>query len=78
MMTPQQRVTRRRFLGTTAATAGAMLMPGPRRLDANQIVTPSSFASTDHFWYRPQPEGPYIDSQRDNRAFGFGDGTPLP
>ncbi|MBD3183109.1 hypothetical protein GF312_12515 [Candidatus Poribacteria bacterium] len=30
--------------------------------------------STDHFWYY-QPSGiPYIDSQRDNRAFGFGDG----
>ena len=31
--------------------------------------------STDHFWYRPQPEGPYIDSQRNNKAFGFADGT---
>lgn len=31
--------------------------------------------STDHFWYRPQPEGPYIDSQRANKAFGFTDGT---
>ena len=27
--------------------------------------------STDHFWYRMQPEGPYIDSQRENKAFGF-------
>ena len=34
----------------------------------------ASFA-TDHFWYRPQPEGPYIDSQRNNKAFGFADGT---
>ena len=31
--------------------------------------------STNHFWYRPQPEGPYIDSQRNNKAFGFADGT---
>jgi len=31
--------------------------------------------STDHFWYR-QPSGdPYIDSQRDNKAFGYADGT---
>ena len=31
--------------------------------------------STDHFWYR-QPSGfPYIESQRDNKAFGFADGT---
>ena len=31
-------------------------------------------ASTEHFWYRLQPEGPYIDTQRDNKAFGFKDG----
>ena len=30
--------------------------------------------STGHFWYRLQPEGPYIDSQRDNKAFGHADG----
>jgi len=29
--------------------------------------------STEHFWYHLQPEGPYIDSQRDNKAFGFSD-----
>ena len=32
-------------------------------------------SSTDHFWYRLQPPGPYIDSQRDNKAFGHSDGT---
>ncbi len=74
-MTPQQRVTRRRFLGATAATAGAMLMPAAPRLDASPIVHPSDLPSTDHFWYRLQPAGPYIDSQRDNKAFGFADGT---
>ena len=26
--------------------------------------------STDHFWYRPQLLGPYIDSQRGSKAFG--------
>ena len=30
--------------------------------------------TTDHFWYRVQKDGPYIDSQRDNKAFGRGDG----
>ncbi|MDX9980874.1 MAG: hypothetical protein RBU25_12690 [Lentisphaeria bacterium] len=29
---------------------------------------------TDHFWYRSQPEGPYIDSQRDHKAFGHAGG----
>jgi hypothetical protein len=68
-------MARRRFLAATAVTAGGMLMPGARWLGANQIVTPSDLASTGHFWYRPQPAGPYIDSQRDNKAFGFTDRT---
>jgi hypothetical protein len=75
MMTPQHRVTRRRVLGATAATVGGMLMPGARSLGADPIVTPSDFPSTDHFWYRLQPAGPYIDSQRNNKAFGHTDGT---
>ena len=72
-MKPQQRITRRRFLGATAATAGGMIMVGARKLGAN----PSDFPSNDHFWYRPQPAGPYIDSQRDNKAFGHADGQVL-
>jgi hypothetical protein len=75
MMTPQRQVTRRRFLGAAAVAAGGLLTPGPRRLAADPIPVPSDVASTDHFWYRPQPAGPYIDSQRDNRAFGFSEGT---
>ncbi len=31
-------------------------------------------ASTEHFWYRVGPKDIYIDSHRDNKAFGFGDG----
>ena len=34
----------------------------------------SRSGENEHFWYRLAPEGPYIDSQRDNKAFGFGDG----
>lgn len=75
LLTPQQRITRRRFLGTTAAMAGGVLISGTRRLEANGIVATPDLASTDHFWYRPQPAGPYIDSQRDNKAFGFDDAT---
>ncbi len=73
MMMPRQRVTRRRFLGTAAATAGGILIPGARGLGADPTVAPSEFPSTDHFWYRPQPAGPFVDSQRDNKAFGFAD-----
>ena len=52
-------------------------MPGARGPYAAETVAPSDFPSTEHFWYRPQPEGPYIDSQRDNKAFGFTDGKIL-
>jgi hypothetical protein len=32
---------------------------------------------TPHFWYRPGPEGLYIDSQRDNKAFARAPGRVL-
>ena len=63
-------LTRRQWLGATAATAGSFLLPHPRRLSA----AISDIAETEHFFYRGAPEGPYIDSQRDNKAFGFGSG----
>jgi len=72
---PRQRITRRRFLGAAALTAGGILMPGMSRLNANQTVAQSDLPSTGHFWYRLQPAGPYIDSQQGNKAFGFTDGT---
>jgi hypothetical protein len=37
----------------------------------------SIYPSNEHFWYRPQPGGPYIDAQRDNKAFGYLDGKIL-
>jgi hypothetical protein len=75
LMNGQERITRRRFLGAIAVTASGILIPGMRKFSTNQTVTPSVFASTDHFWYRLQPAGPYIDSQRVNKAFGFANGT---
>src|SRR6188768_568851 len=69
-MNPPSPLNRRHFLGAAATTAGGLLLPGAVRLAA----APSEIASTEHFWYRLAPEGPYIDSQRDNKAFGFGDG----
>ncbi len=69
------RLTRRGLLAAAAATAGGTLMTGIRRLGAAPTVASGEAASTDHFWYRPQPAGPYIDSQRDNKAFGFTDRT---
>lgn len=75
MKTPRQRLTRRRFLRATAGTAGGILIPSARAMGTNPTVTRSEFPSTEHFWYRPQPPGPFIDSQRDNKAFAFADGN---
>jgi hypothetical protein len=69
-MNPLSSLNRRHFLGTAATTAGGLLLSDSVRLAA----APSEIASTKHFWYRLAPEGPYIDSQRDNKSFGFGNG----
>jgi hypothetical protein len=74
-MTQEQRATRRRFLGAAAATAGGLFIPGSASLGADAAAPTSAIASTEHFWYRLQPPGWYVDSQRENKAFGYGDGT---
>jgi len=52
-------------------------MHGAPSLNAGPVVQSSKVGSTDHFWYRLQPEGTYIDSQRGNKAFGFDDAAIL-
>ena len=74
MLNPRHRPTRRRFLGAAAAAVGGIAIPGSRGLGAEPAVARPEFPSTDHFWYRPQPAGPFIDSQCGNKAFGFADG----
>jgi hypothetical protein len=71
MMTPRKRVTRRRFVGFTAATAGGIVMPGAIGLGADRVVPQPAFPSTDHFWYRPQPAGPCI-LKNGNTVFATG------
>src|SRR6478609_10628845 len=64
-------LNRRRFLSTAAATAlGGVLAADTSVLRA----VPGATGENDHFWYHLAPEGPYIDSQRDNKAIGFGKG----
>ena len=42
-------------------------------LGAEFIVPPVGARETEHFYYRLAPaDGPYIDSQRGNKAFGIG------
>ncbi len=40
-------------------------------------MAPSKIAETDHFWYRLGPEDVYVESQRDNRAFGYAPGRVM-
>jgi len=37
----------------------------------------AEFPSTEHFWYRRQPAGLFVDTQRDNKAFAYADGKVL-
>ena len=61
---------RRRFLeAAAAATAVGFFGPGAARSRAASITR-----ETEHFWCRLAPAGPYVDSQRGHKAFGFGDG----
>ena len=69
-MTFNTRLTRRRFLDATLATAAGSWLAGGGPL-ASTMAASAEAASTDHFWYRLQPEGLYIDTQCDNQAFGF-------
>jgi hypothetical protein len=76
MAKQEEKMTRRRFVYATAATAtaGGALVSGTHGLSASSAGTRSEYPSTDHFWYRLAPAGPHIDSQCDNKAFGFGEG----
>lgn len=66
--TPSLLTTRRDFLSATAATAGSFLFSDAPWLSA----AAAGDGETDHFWYKLAPEGgPWIDSQRGGRAFGF-------
>lgn len=69
-MSQSNRFSRRRFLETAAAlTVGTALSRNSSRLWAADVTR-----ETEHFWCRLAAEGPYVDSQRENKAFGFGDG----
>ncbi|MHB8864991.1 MAG: twin-arginine translocation signal domain-containing protein [Pirellulaceae bacterium] len=72
-MNPHLRATRRQFLGATAVAVCGMATNSLRAFDDGPVALPVDFSATEHFWYRPQPAGPYIDSQRSNKAFGFTD-----
>jgi len=69
-------MNRRQFLETTAIAGGASLI-GRGSLNAAAVTESRAEGETEHFWYRLAPEEPYLDCQRDNKAFGFRDQTIL-
>ncbi len=75
-MTHNHPCTRRTFLGAAAATTGGLLMPRAG-WGAGASGEWPDVRETEHFWYRPQPEGLFVDSHRDNRAFAYTDGKVL-
>ena len=54
--------------------AGVTLVEGPKQAAAVRVAKDGE---TEHFWYRLAPADPYIDSQRDNKAFAFRKGVIL-
>jgi hypothetical protein len=70
----QPRVTRRRFLGASGAAAAGFALSGTAGRGAESAAGDVIRGETDHFWYRAQPAGVYVDSQRGNKAFGHAKG----
>ena len=54
--------------------AGVTLVEGPKQAAAVRVAKDGE---TEHFWYRLAPADPYIDSQRDHKAFAFRKGVIL-
>jgi hypothetical protein len=67
-------MSRRRFLQSGAIAAGTSIISRRPPIAAALTKSPAK-GETKHFWYRLAAGVPYIDSQRDNKAFGFGSGT---
>ncbi|MBE0659347.1 MAG: hypothetical protein IH602_16765 [Bryobacteraceae bacterium] len=67
-MTQRSLVTRRGFLGAAGAAAIE------RGQAAGQAGAQVISGETEHFWYRAQPAGKYIDSQRGDKAFAYAAG----
>ena len=63
--------TRRRFLARASLAAG-----GGFSLSRDALfAAPNGVAENEHFWYKLAPgDGPWVDTQRENKAFGFRDG----
>ncbi len=62
-------LSRRKFLAVSTTTCGSLFFTAPNELRAAQL---GLVKETEHFWYRLAPsDGPWIDTQRGCRAFGY-------
>jgi hypothetical protein len=65
-------ITRRSLMGTAAAMGGAAFV-GQYTLAIEADQKETVVGETKHFHYRLASSGPYIDTQRGSKAFGFAD-----
>src|SRR6478736_8140380 len=71
IMEPPQPLSRRRFMQSTSAAGLAL---GTARQAQSSDPAQPRVGETEYFWYREQPPGKYIDSQRGNKAFAYAEG----
>lgn len=69
-----ERKIRSWFPRAAAALAGAALGLGAAAWAAASPAPAPIAGETPHFWYRAQPPGRYIDSQRGSKAFAYAEG----
>ncbi|MBW7891704.1 MAG: hypothetical protein H3C48_11925, partial [Chitinophagaceae bacterium] len=69
-MKTNNQINRRSFIGTTTTAAAGLLLPSRGIFN---IIGKEDYPSTKDFWYRRVSEGPFIDTQLGNLAFGFTD-----
>ena len=69
-----ERKIRSWFPRAAAALAGAALGLGAAAWAADSPAPAPIAGETPHFWYRAQPPGRYIDSQRGSKAFAYAEG----
>lgn len=67
-MKSKNTIDRRSFIGTTTTAAAGLFLPTPGVFN---IAKKEEYPSTKDFWYRRVAEGPFIDTQSGNLAFGF-------
>lgn len=69
-----ERKIRSWFPRAAAALAGAALGLGAAAWAVDSPAPAPIAGETPHFWYRAQPPGRYIDSQRGSKAFAYAEG----